>query len=97
MQPCEQKDNVIEIKESVKKIKQTLFEGNGKPSILAQLEVGNEKFNEIDKKLDEIRSYGKAVVMAVLGLIGSTVWDIVQKHNADTYYPTHNKQVEVSK
>lgn len=96
MQPCEQKDRIVGIDAKIDRMEQTLYRGNGKPSIMSQLEVGNEKFNEIDKKLDSIMSYGKAIVLAVIGLIGSTLWDMIQKHSADIYY-THNKTTEVAK
>jgi hypothetical protein len=94
----------MDIKASIGKIKQTLYEGNGKPSILSQLEVGNEKFNEIDKKLDgldkkfdTLASYGRAVALSVLGFMGVIFWQMVQKHNADTYYKTDGKITEVRK
>lgn len=82
---CSQTDNIAEIKEAVHGIEKTLYKGNGKPPIVSQLEVGNQKFAEIDKKLDSIMAYGRAIVMAVLGLVGATLWDVLQKHNAETY------------
>jgi hypothetical protein len=111
MTPCEQRDNVIrlrddvtEIKEAVHGIEKTLYKGNGKPPIVSQLEVGNEKFSEIDRKLgsldkkfDTLASYGRAVALAVLGFMGVIFWQMVQKYNADTYYKTSDKLAEVFK
>lgn len=93
---CSQAETISRHGQTLDRIEQALFRGNGKPSILSQLEVGNEKFNEIDKKLERIQSYGRSIVFAILGLIGTTAWDMFQKHTAETYN-FKNKMSEVSK
>ena len=76
-QECNQEENISEMKAKICHIDKTLFFGNGKPSLVTQIEV-------MTKKLETIESIGKAIVIAILSLIGTTLWGMVQKYHADT-------------
>lgn len=76
-------------------IEQTLYQGNGKPAMTVQLAVIDEKLNLLKTEIDNIKSYGKAIIIAVLFSFGATLWQMVQKHNYETY-KVADKRAEVN-
>ncbi len=82
MTPCEQRDNVMDIKASIGKIKQTLYEGNGKPAMTAQMEVMNNNLSAMEKKIDGALNLGKTIVVVFIGLIAVDVYQMFKNHTA---------------
>ena len=82
-QECNQEENIGEMKAKICHIDKTLFFGNGKPSLVTQFEVMAEKMDSVTKKLETIESIGKALILAILSLIGATLWGMMQKYYAE--------------
>lgn len=91
---CNQRDKIEETVRKVDKIDQILFLGNGQKPITVQIEVVATNQEAMRKDLESIKSIGKALIIALLTLIGTTVWQLIQKHNFES--GTH-KQSEVAK
>jgi hypothetical protein len=79
---CKQKDVIQEIREKVSHIDKTLYFGNGKPAMTAQMEVMNNNFSAMEKKIDGALNIGKTIVLAFLGLVAVDVYQMFKSHTA---------------
>jgi len=77
---CKQKDSIADIKEKVCHIDKTLYFGNGKPAITAQLEVMNLRFDGMEKKIDGALNIGKTIVIIFISLLAVDVYKMYKGH-----------------
>jgi len=89
-QECNQEEKISNIEKKVNHIDQTLYFGNGKPPLTTQFEVMATKMDTVAKKLETIEGIGKAIILAVLSLFCATLWNMVQKYNADSANDSNN-------
>ena len=81
---CNQEKNIEAIWGKVDGFDKAIFKGNGTPSIMSQIAVMGERFSSMEKKLDSIVSLGKAIILALLSVLGATAWDMVRRYHAET-------------
>jgi len=79
---CNQKDVIKEIKDKVCHIDKTLYFGNGKPALTAQMEVMNSNLSAMEKKIDGALNLGKTIVVIFIGLIAVDVYQMFKNHTA---------------
>jgi hypothetical protein len=80
---CQQADKI-------ERIEKALFIGNGKPALTTQIEVMNQRFDTIDKKIEGALSIGKAIVLGFATLVIADVYQMYKSHtNAEVNHEAH--------